>query len=229
MIALRDVCKAYKTPYGRKVILDGVSREFPPGTNVGILGRNGSGKSTLIRMISGTESADSGTIEKSARVSWPLGFSVGFNSKLSGRENLRFICRLYGESYRKLIDFVEDFAELGDYLDMPVITYSSGMKAKLTFGISMAFHFDYYLIDELTAVGDAVFRQKSKDCFAERSKNATLLVVSHSMGTIRTFCDKAMVLHGGNLLDFSDLEEAQAYYQRECCGLAPARTVRLRA
>lgn len=223
MIALRDVRKAYRTPNGSKVILNGVSREFPPGVNVGILGRNGAGKSTLIRMISGTESPDSGEIRKNARVSWPLGFKVGFNSKLTGRENVRFVCRLYGEDYRKVADFVEGFAELGDYFDMPVLTYSSGMSAKLTFGISMAFRFDYYLIDELTAVGDAVFRKKSRACFDERRKSATLLVVSHSMGTIRAFCDKALVLHGGELRDFPDIAEAEEYYLRECCGQAPAR------
>jgi capsular polysaccharide transport system ATP-binding protein len=217
MIALRDVSKTYRTPHGSKVLLNGVTCEFPPGVNVGILGRNGAGKSTLIRMIGGTEAPDSGEIGKSARVSWPLGFNVGFNSKLTGRENLRFICRLYGEDYRELADFVEDFAELGDYMDMPVITYSSGMKAKLTFGISMAFHFDYYLIDELTAVGDAVFRKKSQACFEERRKSATLLVVSHSMGTIRSFCDKAMVLYQGDLLDFPDIAAAEEFYRRECC------------
>lgn len=218
MITLCNVHKAYKTPLGKKMILDGVSREFPPGINVGILGRNGAGKSTLIRMLSGTECPDSGEIRKSARVSWPLGFKLGFNSKLTGRENLRFVCRLYGENYRKVSNFVEDFAELGNYFDMPVLTYSSGMKAKLTFGISMAFQFDYYLIDELTAVGDAVFRKKSRACFEERRKNATLLVVSHSMGTIRTFCDKALVLHAGTLHDFPDIAQAEQYYMRECCG-----------
>jgi capsular polysaccharide transport system ATP-binding protein len=222
MIALQNVSKAYKTPCGSKVILDGVSREFRPGVNVGILGRNGAGKSTLIRLISGTEAPDSGEVRKSARVSWPLGFKVGFNSKLTGRENLRFVCRLYGEDYRKTSAFVEDFAELGDYFDMPVLTYSSGMKAKLTFGISMAFRFDYYLIDELTAVGDAVFRKKSQACFAERRKTATLLVVSHSMGTIRALCDQAMVLHKGDLLEFESIAEAEEYYRQECCGQAPA-------
>lgn len=226
MIVLHDVYKAYKTPQGGKVILDGVSCEFPPGVNVGILGRNGAGKSTLIRMISGTESPDSGKIRKYARVSWPLGFKPGFNSKLTGRENLRFVCRLYGEDYRQVTGFVEDFAELGDYFDMPVMTYSSGMKAKLTFGISMAFQFDYYLIDELTAVGDAVFRKKSRACFEERRKSATLLVVSHSMNTIRAFCDKALVLHGGKLHEFPDIAEAEEYYLRECCGQARLRARR---
>jgi capsular polysaccharide transport system ATP-binding protein len=219
MISLRDVSKAYRTVNGRKVILDGVSHDFAPGVNVGILGRNGQGKSTLIRMISGAESPDSGEIRKTARVSWPLGFRVGFNSKLSGRENIRFVCRLYGEDYRGLVRFVEDFAELGDYMDMPIMTYSSGMIARLTFGLSMAFRFDYYLIDELTAVGDSVFRKKSEECFAERRKQATLLVVSHSMGTIRRFCDKAMVLHQGKLTDFPDIDQAEAFYQKECCGM----------
>ena len=221
MISLHNVCKSYRTINGRKVILDDVSIDFPPGVNVGILGRNGQGKSTIIRLISGTESPDSGVIRKSANVSWPLGFQVGFNYKLTGRENIRFICRLYGEDYREIVDFVEEFAELGDYMDMPIMTYSSGMGAKLIFGVSMAFHFDYYLIDELTAVGDAVFRKKSEAYFEERRKNATLLVVSHSMATIRAFCDKALVLYQGKLLDFPDIDQAEDFYLRECCGFTP--------
>ena len=159
------------------MVLDRISRDFPPGVNVGILGRNGAGKSTLLRIIGGSELPDSGTVLRGARLSWPIGFSGGFNHKISGRENLHFICRLYKEDYRRVADFVEAFAELGEYLDMPVFTYSSGMKAKLAFGVSMAFNFEYYLIDEVMSVGDSVFRKKSEAFFAERRKNATLIVV----------------------------------------------------
>ncbi len=218
MIALREVSKAYKTHGGKRIVLDDVSQDFPPGVNTGILGRNGAGKSTLIRLINGGEIPDSGEIVRKARVSWPLGFSGGFNYKLTGRENLRFVCRLYDEPYKEVVRFVEEFSELGDYLDMPVRTYSSGMNAKLLFGLSMAFRFDYYLIDELTAVGDAVFRKKSEAYFNERSKEATLLVVSHSPDTIRKHCRRALVLHEGKLLSFPSLEESEEYYLRVCCG-----------
>ena len=218
MIALHNIKKRYRTKNGWRVVLNDVSYSFPPGVNTGILGRNGAGKSTMIRILGGSEAPDSGTIERAARISWPLGFSGGFNTKLSGRENLRFICRLYGEPYEYVNTFVEDFAELGEYIDMPVHTYSSGMSAKLAFGVSMAFNFDYFLIDEVTAVGDAVFRKKCNTYFQERRKTTTLLVVSHSMSTIEELCDKMLVLHQGKLMDFASSAEAKQYYTEVCCG-----------
>ena len=218
MIALRNVVKTYPSTKGRRVILNKISHEFPPGINVGILGRNGAGKSTLMRMLSGSEPPDSGQVLRTSKISWPLGFACGFSTKLTGRENLRFVSRLYGEDYHKVVEYIEDFSGLGEYMDMPLATYSSGMRAKLTFGISIAFQFDYYLIDELTAVGDAVFKIKSAAVFEERSKSATLLVVSHSMGTIKRFCSKLLVLHQGNLLDFPSSEEAEKFYLEVCCG-----------
>lgn len=221
MIALRNISKAYKTKKGLHRVLSNINYEFPPGTNVGILGRNGAGKSTLLRIIGGSESPDTGYVERKARLSWPIGFSGGFNQKISGRENMRFICRLYKEDYRKVSAFVEDFAELGEYLDMPVYTYSSGMRAKLAFGVSMAFNFDYYLIDEVTAVGDAVFRQKSQAFFNAKRATATLLVVSHSMQTIKSLCDTMLVLHQGQLMEFNDNAEAERFYDEVCCGKKP--------
>ncbi len=218
MISLRNVTKSYPSTKGQRVILNKVSYDFAPGVNVGILGRNGAGKSTMMRIISGAELPNSGTIERTSRVSWPLGFACGFSNKLTGRENLRFVCRLYGERFKRVSNYVEDFADIGEYMDMPISTYSSGMRAKLTFGISMAFQFDYYLIDELTAVGDAVFRVKSEAVFQERSKTATLLVVSHSMPTIKRLCSKMLVLHQGKLLDFASNEEAEKFYLEVCCG-----------
>ncbi|MDR1660041.1 MAG: ABC transporter ATP-binding protein [Desulfovibrio sp.] len=198
------------------MVLDHITRDFPPGVNVGILGRNGAGKSTLLRIIGGSEAPDSGTVAREARISWPIGFAGGFNSKLSGRENLRFICRLYNEDYNKVCAFVEEFSELGEYMDMPVFTYSSGMRAKINFGASMAFNFDYYLIDEVTAVGDASFKKKSEAIFQERRKNATLIMVSHSMGTVRALCDRLLVLHGGKLREFDSPDAAVQFYNDVC-------------
>ena len=218
MIALTDIRKTYRTKNGNRVVLDGVSREFPIGINVGILGRNGAGKSTLLRIIGGSEQPDSGHVLRNARYSWPIGFSGGFNHKISGRDNMRFICRLYNEDYNRVCAFVEDFSELGEYLDMPVTTYSSGMKAKLAFGVSMAFDFDYYLIDEVTAVGDAVFKKKSEAFFASKRAKATLLVVSHNMNTIKSLCDITLVLYKGKLLEFNTNEEAERFYTDICCG-----------
>jgi capsular polysaccharide transport system ATP-binding protein len=217
MIALDGISKSYRAKNGLHVVLDNISWTFEQGISVGILGRNGAGKSTLLRIIGGSEAPDSGTVRRGQRISWPLGFGGGFNSKLTGRENLRFICRLYAEPYEQTVNFVKDFSELGVYLDMPIYTYSSGMRAKLAFGISMAFSFDYYLIDEVIGVGDAVFRKKSDAFFAERRKNATLLVVSHSMSTVKSLCDKLLVLHKGKLLDFDSKSEAESYYNTVCC------------
>ena len=218
MISLRHITKVYRTKKGPRIILDDISYDFPPGVSTGILGRNGAGKSTLLRVIGGSEMPDTGQVMRGAKISWPLGFSGGFNQKISGRENLRFICRLYDESYEETNRFVEEFSELGDYLDMPVYTYSSGMKAKLAFGASMAFNFDYYLIDEVTAVGDAVFKKKSQAYFEARRQSATLIVVSHSMATIKELCDKMLVLHEGKLMEFNSNGEAEAFYVDVCCG-----------
>ena len=218
MISLQNISKRYPSKKGWRTILDNISYTFEPGINVGILGRNGAGKSTMLRILGGSETPDTGNIERTSRISWPLGFGGGFNMKISGRENLRFICRLYGEGHAPVSKFVEDFSELGDYMDMPVHTYSSGMKAKLAFGLSMAFNFDYYLIDEVTAVGDAVFRKKSLAYFEQRRQTATVVIVSHSLSTIQEMCDYALVLHEGKLLDLGSLEEAKKFYNEVCCG-----------
>ncbi|MDL2267357.1 ABC transporter ATP-binding protein [Desulfovibrio sp. OttesenSCG-928-G15] len=218
MIALHEVSKRYPSKRGWRTILDNITFAFEPGVNVGILGRNGAGKSTLLRLLGGRELPDTGYVERSSKISWPIGFSGGFNRKITGRQNLRFICRLYDESYQRVAKFVEDFAELGEYLDMPVHTYSSGMRAKLAFGISMAFDFDYYLIDEATAVGDAVFKKKSKSFFNAKRETTTLIVVSHSMGTVKSLCDKYVVLYKGKLMEFPTNEEAEEFYLHVCCG-----------
>ncbi|PLX88644.1 MAG: ABC transporter ATP-binding protein [Desulfuromonas sp.] len=214
MIELRGVTKRYRTTRGIKTVLNDISIDFPPGTNMGILGRNGAGKSTLMRMISGAELPTAGEVFRKASVSWLIGFSGGFHGSLTGRENLRFICRIYNADIPTVTAFVEDFSELGDYMEMPVNTYSSGMKAKLAFGLSMAIDFDYYLIDEVTAVGDSKFQKKSKEEFDRRKDHSTLLVVSHSVSTIKTHCDAAAVLEEGTLTAFDNVNDAIGYYER---------------
>ena len=217
MIELSHVNKFYPLPHGQvRHVLRDVSITFRPGVNMGILGLNGQGKSTLIRLISGSERPDSGTIIRSGRVSWPIGFSGGFHGSLTGRENLRFTCRIYGADIKKVTEFVEDFSELGPYMDMPLKTYSSGMRSKLAFGLSMSIGFDFYLIDEAWSVGDASFRAKAQKVFQERKAHSTLIVVSHSQSTIRANCDNAAVLHNGILAQYETLQDALRDYTEIC-------------
>ncbi|MDB5621869.1 MAG: transporter family protein [Devosia sp.] len=213
MIRLENVHKSYPTKSGRKVILREFSGAFENSRNVGILGHNGAGKSTLFRLLSGAEAPDRGRIIREGRVSWPLGFSGGFHNSLTGRENVRFICQIYGASYREVLSFVEDFAAIGRFMDMPVKSYSSGMKARLAFGISMALNFDYYLIDEVVAVGDAAFKKKSKTVLSERLKSSSVLLVSHSAQLLKEFCDVGGVLHNGELVFYPTIDEAIAVHE----------------
>ena len=218
MIELEHISKSYRMANGQqKVVLDDISHIFHEGTNVGILGLNGAGKSTLMRIICGTELPTVGTVRRTSRVSWPIKFSGGLHKSLTGRENMRFTCRIYGADIKKVTDFVEDFSELGPYMDMPIRTYSSGMKAKLAFGLSMAIGFDFYLIDEGYAVGDASFRSKSERIFQERRANATCLVITHSASLVRRICDKAAILKNGKLFFFETVDGALAYYKEMCC------------
>lgn len=212
MIELHDVSKAYRTHKGWRVILEPTTLELPKGRHIGILGRNGMGKSTLIRMIAGTEAPTSGKIIRRTKVSWPLGLSNAFHGELTGRENLRFVARIYDADIDDVTRYVEDFAELGDYFDMPLETYSSGMSARLAFGLSMAINFECYLVDELTSVGDAWFREKCENAFAERRAKSGLVMVSHNAGTIRSYCDMGLVLADGHLTLYEDLEKAIHHY-----------------
>lgn len=214
MIALDGVHKSYRTPNGRKVVLENVSAQFPTGYSVGILGRNGAGKSTLVRILAGTESPDRGRVIRESRVSWPLGFGGAFHPALSGAENARFAARIYGADPNFVLRYVEDFAELDDYLGMPVRTYSSGMRARLAFGISMAIDFDVYLVDEITAVGDERFRDRCRDALKERMRHADIIMVSHSFSTIQSYCEIGAVLTDGHLTFYEDLNDAfEAYRQ----------------
>ncbi len=213
MIELDRVSKAYATNTGPNKVLDEVSFTFPPRTNIGILGKNGAGKSTLLRIIAGTEHPDSGEVKLKGTVSWPIGFAGGFNGSLSGEENCRFVARIYGADIDEVVGFTMEFAELKQYFYMPVKTYSSGMRARLAFGLSMAIEFDAYLVDEVTAVGDENFQTKCRKAFDDRSSRSSVIIVSHQMGTIRDYCKRCAVILNGKLICFDSVEEAQAAYE----------------
>jgi capsular polysaccharide transport system ATP-binding protein len=208
MIRLENATKLVRMKGVRKTIIDNVTMTIPRGKSVGLLGRNGAGKSTLLQIIAGTLDLDGGRIVKKGKVSWPLGFQGSFQGNLSGEQNVRFVARIYGVDTQQLVEYVAEFAELGEFFQAPVRTYSSGMKARLAFGVSMGVQFDYYLVDEITAVGDTNFRRKSQQVFKERLSGSDVVMVSHSPGTLREYCQTGIVLEDGNLTYYDDLEEA---------------------
>ena len=214
MVEFLDVQKYYRTRGQTKVVLDHITTTFERGHSYGILGVNGAGKSTTIRLLSGVEAPNSGRIRRHVRFSWPLGFSNGFAPLMTGRNNVTFVARAYGQDVRRVLEFVEDFSELGDYLDVPIKTYSSGMGARLAFALSMAVQFDCYLIDELTAVGDARFAARCVAAFKERRATADVIMVSHMVGTIKDYCDRGAVLVDGRLICFDDIDQAIDMYNR---------------
>ena len=198
---------------GVKIVLDDITLDIPRDKSVGILGRNGAGKSTLMNLLSGTDMPDNGTIEiGNTKLSWPMGSGSGVHGSMTGRENIRFLCTLYDYPFQKAFEFVEDFAELGDYMYMPVKSYSAGMKSRLGFGISMIINFDTYLIDEGFSAGDARFRAKTQVMFDEKRKNSNLIVVSHNPATIKRLCDWGAILSGGKLTLIEDIDEAIKVY-----------------
>ncbi len=208
-----NVSKVYQVKTGAHCVLDSVSIDFPRGRNIAILGKNGAGKSTLMRLIAGSEAPSSGTVKRKTRISWPIGLGAGVHPALSSTENSRFIARIYNTDPRMVEETVREFADIGSYFDMPVRTLSSGMRAKVNFGLSMAIQFDCYLIDELTAVGDARFREKCKEAFDQRLKNADVIMVSHQAATVKSFCDMAAILKNGKLSFYDSLDEATEIYQ----------------
>lgn len=214
MIRFEKVTKRYISREARKTIVSNLTLALPTDRNVAVIGRNGAGKSTLLRMISGAILPDSGRITRTNRVSWQLGLGAGVSARLTGEQNTRFMARLYGEDSERLLAFVEDFAELGANMRLPVGTYSSGMRARLTFALSMGIDFDVYLIDELTAVGDAAFRKKCTEVFAEKVGKAHLLMVSHSMGSLKKLCQSGIVMEAGKLTYYDNIEEAIDYYEK---------------
>lgn len=215
MITLDNVSKIYHTRQGPRKVLDGVSLSIAKGEKVGVLGRNGAGKSTLIRLISGAELPTAGYIHRSMSISWPLAFGGAFQGSLSGVDNLKFICRIYDAPINSAVAFVEEFSELGEYLKEPVKKYSSGMRARLAFAISLAVEFDCFLIDEIIAVGDNRFHEKCRIELFEKRSDRAMIIVSHNADYIRTHCQRASVLESGNLINFDQVEDALTHYEGE--------------
>lgn len=206
MIALRGVYKSFRTPRGPKVVAQGIDLDVIETGALALLGRNGAGKSTLLQMIAGTLPPDRGTIQTAGTISFPVAAKGALHPELTGADNARFVARIYGVNAKVLLKNVADFAELGVYFDMPLRSYSSGMRARLAFGISMAVRFDCYLIDEITSVGDQAFRRKSNAILRERLEYSSAIVVSHSMPEIRKLCHHAVVLEQGRLHYYDNIE-----------------------
>lgn len=215
MIRFRNVSKSFWTGGRQKVILHNASFKVDVGRNLGILAPNGTGKTTLVNMMAGLEQPDHGEIRRSGRISWPVGYSGGIVQHLTGTENIRYIARLYDRDEFEVLAFCIDFAELGHYIDMPVRTYSSGMRQRLVFAILMAIEFDYYLVDEGASAGDRSFNAKASAMFRERLQYSTLVMVSHSPDTLKQYCDQAAVLRDGQLYFFDSLAEARELYEYE--------------
>jgi len=213
MIELRDVTKIYTGAGSPTVVLDHLNAEFPARQSVGILGKNGAGKSTLLRILGGAELPDAGRVIRRGRISWPIGFAGGFAASLSGEENCRTVARLYEADVKRVVEFAREFADIGKHFRAPVRTYSSGMRARVAFGLSMAIDFDVFLVDEVTAVGDTKFQERCHAAFAERASRSSLIIVSHSLETMRSYCSRCAVLHQGKLHFFDSVDEANAMYE----------------
>jgi capsular polysaccharide transport system ATP-binding protein len=213
VIRFENLTKSFSVRGERRVVIDNLNLTLPTGRSLALLGRNGAGKSTLLQMIAGTMRADSGQIVSDGSISWPVGFGGSFHGELTGAQNVRFIARIYGVDTESLLDFVDDFAELGSFFHMPVRAYSSGMRSRLTFGASMGIRFDTYLVDEVTAVGDATFKRKSQAVFVDRMRHSSAIMVSHSMRQLRKFCNAGIVLETGQMQYFDDLDEAIAVHE----------------
>jgi len=212
---LRNVTKSYLTPNGRRYVFRNLSMAIPPGKNIGLIGRNGAGKSTLMRLLGGADVPDSGTIATDRSISWPVGLTGGFQGSMSGRDNIKFICRVYGatgDAMREKIRYVQEFAEIGDWIDEPIKTYSSGMRSRVAFGLSMAFDFDYYLIDEVMSVGDAQFKRKCAEVFKEKLQKSNVVLVSHSMPEIEKLCDIVLLVRDGGIQVYDDVAEGIKAY-----------------
>lgn len=216
MISVQDVHKRYRTPHGPgKWILRGVTFDIPARLNVGLIGANGAGKSTLLRIIAGVDEPTRGKVTRDCSISWPMGFGGGLQGSLTGRQNAKFVCRVHGheDDIAQKLAFVQDFSELGDAFDEPIKTYSSGMKSRLQFALSLAFEFDVYISDEVTAAGDAAFRRKAAAAFRKLADRSSLIMVSHGEGTLRQFCQAGIWIHAGQTHWFDQIDDALKAYK----------------
>jgi capsular polysaccharide transport system ATP-binding protein len=212
MISMRNIRRTYHTRSGPREVLKGIDFDIAKGVRCGILGRNGSGKSTFLRIIGGTETPTSGSIQRGMTVSWPLAFTGAFQGSLTGLDNVKFVSRIYGVDAKSILPFITDFTELGSYIREPLKTYSSGMRARLAFALSMAIEFDCFLIDEVIAVGDSRFHEKCRFELFEKRRDRALVIVSHDPHIVKTYCDEALVLRQGHLHQFDDMQAGYDFY-----------------
>ena len=217
MIHFDRVTKQYRVRGGARTVLDTVSFRIERGQSIGICGHNGAGKSTLLRLIAGVERPTLGTVDRQGSVSWPIGHASSFQSSLTGADNVRFIARIYRKDPEAVLAFAEEFAELGDYLQMPIRTYSAGMNARLAMAASLAIEIDCYLVDEVTSAGDERFRARCQAALNARRETGTLVMVSHDAQTLRDYCDVGAVLDGGRLTFYDTIGEAieRHFHSRE--------------
>lgn len=216
MFTLDNITKSYLTTSGRKYIFRNLSMVVPPDKNIGLIGKNGAGKSTLMRLLSGVDTPDSGTIRTDKSISWPVGQSGGFQGSLSARDNVKFVCRVYGfvgEEMTRRVHYVQEFAEIGSWFDEPVRTYSSGMRSRIAFGLSMAFDFDYYLIDEVMAAGDNTFKKKCVEVFREKLGKSKIFLTTHNMKEVERLCDTVLLVDNGELRLYEDIAEGIEVYR----------------
>lgn len=221
MIELRNVCKSYRADQKTTIVANNLSYVFPSNRSIGLLGRNGAGKSTLLKMFAGLMNPDRGEIITDGSISYPVGFAGSFHPELTGAQNARFVARIYNVDTDELVAFARDFSELGHHFDQPFRTYSSGMRSRLAFGVSMGIPFDTYLVDEVASVGDGAFRKKSQTVFHSRMENAGAFVVSHSMEMLRAMCDSGAVLENGRLAYYERIEKAIEHYEYIMKGQRP--------
>ncbi len=211
-VRMENIVKQYHTAVGVRRVLDGISFDVEAGEKIAVLGKNGAGKSTLVKIIGGVEMPTSGRVVRDLFMSWPIAFAGGFEATMSGIDNIRFIARIYGVPIDDAVAYVDDFAELGRLLYLPVKTYSSGMRARLAFGLTLAVDFECFLIDEVISVGDARFQQKCFDALFVRRKHCAMILVSHDTNIIKQYCKKALVLKGGRGRVIDDLDFALEIY-----------------
>lgn len=220
MIKLDNLTKFYPLSNGDKhFVFREFTFTFPDDCSIGLIGRNGAGKSTLMRLLSGADIPNAGKVITDKKISWPVGLAGGFQHALSARDNVKFVARVYGYKGKALeekVRYIEEFAEIGKYFDEPMNTYSSGMRSRIGFGLSMAFDFDYYLIDEAGAVGDAKFKKKSDAIYKEKLSNSKVIMVSHNMAEIKQWCDKVILVNSGMTTVYDDVDEGIEMYKRIC-------------
>lgn len=219
MITISHLYKRYNSRDGREApwVLKDINLTIPQGISVGLVGRNGAGKSTLLKLIAGMDKPERGSVERHCRVSWPIGLSGGFQGSMTARQNVKFVARVQGGGFnvQRVIDYVTDFAELGEAFDRPINTYSSGMRSRLNFGLSLAFDFDVYLSDEATAVGDRAFKAKAAKAFKDKVDQASLIMVSHSESILKELCQAGIYLKDGQAIWYEDINDAIAAYHQE--------------